>query len=225
MASTALRYGWFWLLDYLYVALWQVRHVVGRGVPDDYASGERMPVLLLPGVYETWQFLRPVAESLHALGHPVHVVRELGYNRSTIPDAAAVAQRYLESHDLRHVALVAHSKGGLIGKHMMLLNDPDNRIDRLIAIATPFGGSNYARFFVNPAVRAFAPKAPTLSMLAANAQVNARITSLYGEFDPHIPAGSRLEGATNIVFPVAGHFRILADSAVQQAVETAVGVD
>ena len=155
----------------------------------------------------------------------MHVVRELGYNRTAIPDAAALAERYLESHDLRRVALVAHSKGGLIGKHMMLLNDPDDRIDRLIAIATPFGGSSYARFFVNPAVRAFSPKAPVLSMLAANADVNARITSLYGEFDPHIPAGSRLEGAVNIEFPVTGHFRILADSAVQQAVEVALGVD
>ena len=224
MASTA-RYGWYWLLDYVYVAYWQLRHIVGRGVPAHYAEGDGMPVLLLPGVYETWQFLRPIADSLNAQGHPVHVVRELGYNRRAIPDAAAVAQRYLESHDLRGVVLVAHSKGGLIGKHMMLLDDADGRIDRLVAIATPFGGSSYARFFVNPAVRAFSPKAPVLSMLAANAEVNARITSLYGEFDPHIPLGSRLEGAVNVQFPIAGHFRILADSALQRAVETAVGVD
>ena len=220
-----IAHGWYWLLDYVYVVYWQLRHVVGRGVPEYFSVGERMPVLLLPGVYETWQFLRPIAERLNARGHPVHVVRELGYNRSTIPDAAAVAQRYLESHDLRHVALVAHSKGGLVGKHMMLFNDPSGRIDRLVAIATPFGGSRYARFFVNPAVRAFSPTAPVLSMLAAHADVNARITSLFGDFDPHIPVGSRLEGAVNIEFSLSGHFRILGDSDVQQAVENALGVD
>lgn len=226
MASTGrLHKAWFWLLDYVYVTYWQLRHVVGGGIPAHFADGDRMPVLLLPGVYETWQFLRPIAERLNAAGHPVHVVRELGYNRATIPDAAAIAQRYLVTHDLRRVALVAHSKGGLIGKHMMLLDDTEERIERLVAIATPFGGSVYARFFVNPAVRAFSPRAPVLSMLASNAEVNSRITSLYGVFDPHIPAGSRLEGAVNLEFPVAGHFRILADSAVQQAVETAVGVD
>ena len=223
--STRLRRGWFWLLDYFFVAYWQVRHVFHRAVPERYSSGERMPVLLLPGVYETWQFLRPLADRLNALGHPVHVVRALGYNRSRIEDAAALAQRYLDEHDLREVVLIAHSKGGLIAKHMMLVDDRQQRIDRAIAIATPFGGSSYARYFVNPAVRAFSPRAPTLSMLAANAEANSRVTSLYGEFDPHIPAGSRLEGAVNREFPVIGHFRILADADVQQAVIDAMGVD
>jgi pimeloyl-ACP methyl ester carboxylesterase len=41
--------------------------------------------------------------------------------------------------------------------------------------------------------------------------INSRITSIYGPFDPHIPEGSVLPGATNIELPVAGHFRILGD--------------
>jgi pimeloyl-ACP methyl ester carboxylesterase len=217
--------GWFWFLDYVYVSWWQLRHVFSRRLPADYELGEKAPVLLLPGVYETWQFLRPIADRLSAAGHPIHVLRELGYNRATVPRSAALAQAYLDAKDLRGVILVAHSKGGLIGKHMMLMDDTGARIDRLVAIATPFGGSVYARYFVNRAIRAFAPNEPTLVMLAANALVNARITSIFGEFDPHIPAGSHLEGATNVQIPITGHFRLLGDSRVQQAVDAAVGVD
>jgi len=189
---------------------------------DDYRDGHLAPVLLLPGVYEPWTFLRPLAERIHAHGHPVHVVRELGRNVRGIPESAAIAQRYIDEADLRGVVLVAHSKGGLIGKHMMLLDDTEGRIDRLVAIATPFGGSRYARYMVDPQLRAFRPTERTLAMLTANALANSRITSVYGTVDTHIPEGCALPGATNIEVPVTGHFRVLADSRVLAAVDAAV---
>jgi triacylglycerol lipase len=214
--------AWFWWLDYVYVTWWQLRHVLGRFDAERWHRGDLAPVLLLPGVYETWQFLRPVAERLNAAGHPVHIVRELGYNRDAIPDAAAVAQRYLDAAGLTDVIVVAHSKGGLIGKHMMLFDDTARRIVCMTAIATPFSGSVYARYFLNRPIRAFRPNEPTLARLAANAEANARITSVFGIFDPHIPAGSRLEGATNVQLPVYGHFRILSDDRVIGEVEKAI---
>lgn len=187
-----------------------------------YHSGDRAPVLLLPGVYEPWTFLRPLAERLHRSGHPVHVVRALGRNARGIPASARIAQVYLDRLDLRGVVLVAHSKGGLIGKHMMLIDDKAGRIDRLIAIATPFGGSSYARYMLVPSLRAFRPGNRVMTMLLRERRVNARVTSLYGEFDTHIPAGCALEGATNVEFPVQGHFRILADERVLAAVDEAL---
>jgi triacylglycerol lipase len=196
-----------------------VRH---RDADARYHDGHLAPVLLLPGVYEPWTFLRPLAQRLHDSGHPVHVVRALGNNSRPIAESAEIAQRYLESAGLENVVLVAHRKGGLIGKHMMLVNDHDSRIDKLIAIATPFGGSRYARYMVDPSLRVFRPTSKTLSMLAANAIANARITSLYSEWDTHIPEGCRLEGATNIEFPVQGHFTILADESVLRAVDAAL---
>lgn len=189
---------------------------------ESYRDGTKAPVLLLPGVYEAWTFLRPLANRLHAAGHPVHVVRGLGRNLRAIPDAAAIAQRYLDSADLRGVVLVAHSKGGLIGKHMMLVNDTEGRIDRLVAIATPFGGSSYARYMLDPQLRAFEPTETTLAMLGANSLANARITSIYGDHDTHIPEGCALAGATNIELPVTGHFRVLSDRAVLAAVDAAL---
>jgi len=210
-----------YLSDYA-TALRMLRASLRRGEGSSYRSGDLAPVLLLPGVYEPWTFLRPLAERIHAAGHPVHVVTELGRNVRDIPESAGIAQRYLDANELRRVVLVAHSKGGLIGKHMMLINDTDGRIDRLVAIATPFGGSRYARYMVDPQLRAFRPTERTLAMLTANAMANARITSIYGEVDTHIPEGCALPGATNIELPVTGHFRVLSDERVLRAVDDAI---
>jgi hypothetical protein len=130
-------------------------------------------------------------------------------------------EAYLEEHDLSDVIIVAHSKGGLIGKFIMMDSDGPQRVDRMVAITSPFSGSSLARYTVLPSLRAFAPTDPTIRMLVAEQFVNARITSIFGSFDPHIPDGSELPGATNIRLPVAGHFRILGDRQLLAAVEAA----
>ena len=218
-----MRRLWTYAVDYAFALKLWMRSLVNARDDSQYLGGDLAPVVLLPGVYETWTFLRPLAARIHSLGHPVHVVRQLGRNTRSVPAAAAIAQRYLDAHDLRHVVLVAHSKGGLIGKHMMLLDDATGRIDRLVAIATPFGGTRYARYMLDPSLRAFRPAEKTVAMLTANAAANARIVSIYGDDDTHIPEGCELPGATNLEFAVSGHFRVLADARVLAAVDAAVG--
>jgi pimeloyl-ACP methyl ester carboxylesterase len=211
------------LVDRLYQLSQQAKHVVRREAPRErYLLGDLPPVLLLPGVYETWQFLRPVAERLNARGHPIHVLTELGYNRLTVAASATVAQRYLDEHDLTGVILVAHSKGGLIGKHMMVTDDTDGRIAQLVAINSPFGGSSLARYAPVKALRAFSPVNETVLTLAANLAANSRITSIYSRLDPLIPAGSRLDGATNVELPIVGHFRPLGSRELFVAIEDAI---
>jgi pimeloyl-ACP methyl ester carboxylesterase len=218
-----MRRLWIYVVDYSFALKLWMRSLLTTHDDSQLLTGTLAPVVLLPGVYESWRFLRPLATRIHSLGHPVHVVRQLGRNVRSVPTAAARAQRYLDEHDLRNVVLVAHSKGGLIGKHMMLLDDTSGRIDRLVAIATPFGGTRYARYMLDPALRAFRSTERTLALLAANAEVNGRIVSIYGDDDTHIPEGCELPGATNLEFPVSGHFGVLADERVLAAVDAAVG--
>jgi hypothetical protein len=191
-------------------------------VPPAYAAGSGRPVVLLPGVYETWHFLRPIADALNRDGHPVHVMLGMGRNRGAVPQTAALVAREIASLDLRDLALVAHSKGGLIGKHLIAFDDPDGRIDRLVTVATPFGGSRLARYTVGSTLRAFLPGDPVIRSLAAERAVNARITSIFPRFDPNIPEGSRLEGAHNVEVPIVGHFRILTAPQTIAAVIEAV---
>jgi triacylglycerol lipase len=226
-----MRRAWAWTLDYAYVSYWQLHGLLVREDPGQYLNPApengrpdpaKLPVLLIPGIYETWQFMRPVARHLSKAGHPVHVVEKLGYNRGTVPAMAALAAEYLREHDLQDVVIVAHSKGGLIGKFLMTLPEPAERISRLVAINTPFSGSVYANFFVLPSIRAFAPRNRTLLSLGSNLAVNARITSIYGSFDPHIPGGSFLKGARNVRLDTMGHFRPIADPRVLKVIDETI---
>jgi triacylglycerol lipase len=199
--------------DYAYVAWWTTRAVVGRSTPDDRRRPPppcRSPVLLVPGVFETWRFLQPVADHLYRRGHPVHVLAGLGWNTGTIPDLAVVVSDELERADLTDVTVIAHSKGGLIAKQALGRPGTLARVRHLIAVNTPFSGSRLASLVLLPSVRVFVPGGPVIRALALETALNRRISSLYSVFDPHIPETSRLEGAENVVLPTIGHFRPLA---------------
>jgi len=186
--------------------------------PASYAEGDKMPVVILPGVYETWHYLRPVADALSAAGHPVHVMTVLGINHRPIPASAALVWKRILELDLSGFAIVAHSKGGIIGKHLLAYEDVDRRIDRLVAIASPFSGTRMAKYTFPAAVREFRPDDPTISTLLAEQTVNSRIVSIEPSWDPHIPDGSTLDGARNLKLPVIGHFRILLHPDLPQLV-------
>ena len=217
--------AWAWIRDYAYAFRYLAPAALDRHDPGAYRSGDgsKAPVLVLPGVYETWQFLRPLIERLHGEGHPVHVVTTLRHNAAPVPASADLVAAYLTEHDLHEVTILAHSKGGLIGKYVMLLRDPAARVSRMVAVATPFGGSIYARYIPLPSIRIFSPRDATTVLLGADREVNARITSIFGEFDPHIPGGSALLGARNVRLDgEGGHFRLLGTARLLAEVDQAL---
>ncbi len=175
---------------------------------------------MLPGIWETWRFLLPLIDRLHRAGHPVHAVTALRTNGATVDSSADIVASYLADHDLDDVLIVAHSKGGLIGKDLMLRPDSGPRVRKMLAISTPFSGSIYARYILLPSLHAFSPKDPTTLRLAADRSVNDRITSVWAGFDPHIPGGSELPGAAlNRRIDDGGHFRILRNPEVLQELD------
>lgn len=223
VAGHRLRQGHAWLADYMYAGHWQGRAIFRPASGRDLLNGSdphAAPVVLIPGIWETWQFLLPVAEHLHRAGHPVHTISGIGYNRGTVADMSDLVSLYLAETDLHGVILLAHSKGGLIGKHVMSASAEASRVDRMIAISTPFSGSVYARYAPIRSLRAFSPRDKDLLALATNLSVNARIFSIYSSFDPHIPGGSHLPGATNIELATMGHFHLLNDPRLLHAVDS-----
>lgn len=199
----------WWLADYLYAGYWQVRAAFDRVKAVSFGSGDAAHIVVLPGVYETWRFMQPLIAAMHTRGHPVHVVEALQRNRRPVVEMAESLADFLEENDLRDVILVAHSKGGLAGK-LAMTGRAAGRVRSMLAIATPFGGSSYARMIPGRTLRAFAPEDPSIVDLARQLTVNARIVSVYAQFDPHIPEGSELAGAKNVRLDTGGHFRILA---------------
>ncbi|MFJ6653808.1 esterase/lipase family protein [Microbacterium sp. NPDC091313] len=200
----------WWVRDYAYAAAWQLRAAVDRTDPRAFADGAGVPIVILPGVYETWRFLQPLIGALHERGHPVHVVAPARRNERPVAELAELVAAELAERDLRDVVLVAHSKGGLVGKTVMLRSGAAHRIRGMVAVATPFGGSRYARWMLGRTLRSFSPADATILALARETAVNARIVSVYGRFDPHIPERSDLAGAKNVELETGGHFRILA---------------
>lgn len=209
-----------WVRDYAYALRWQVAALVTRPDPQAYRrpDPDAPVVVLLPGIYETWAFLRPVADLLREQGCDVRAVVELGYNGGTLEDMADLVDGYLRRERIGRCVLVAHSKGGLIGKLLLARHHQDGLIQGLVAVNTPFQGSWLARLLPLPALRVFLPRSPELAELAASRHVDRDIVSIYGRFDPHIPGGSRLEGAHNVQLPTRGHFLPLGDARVHAAI-------
>ncbi|MEU1973014.1 alpha/beta fold hydrolase [Microbacterium sp. NPDC019599] len=223
LVATLGRILSWWGNDYVYAARWQLRGTLRPGRREDFASGEDRPIVIIPGVWEPWGFMRPVIDALKDAGHPVHVVPALGRNSRPVADAARVVAGFVADNDLTDVVLVAHSKGGLVGKYLMSELDDEHRITGMVAICTPFAGSDYARFMTSRTLRAFSPNDPTTLMLQKNLEVNARITTIAGIFDPHIPRIVELEGAANVRVEDGGHFRLLAHPDVLRAVVEVAG--
>jgi pimeloyl-ACP methyl ester carboxylesterase len=198
--------------DYAYVVRRQYEVIATDPDPEEFAgSGSGRPIVVLPGIYEDWRFMRPLVLRLAERGHPVHVVPELRRNRATIARSAVIVREFIAARDLREVVLVAHSKGGLIGKQV-LIDDVDGRIAHMVAVNTPFAGSRYARYAIRRELREFSPRDVLLQRFATILDINERITSVFSAVDPVVPDGSLLPGAhRNIRLPFLGHFRILAD--------------
>ncbi|MBW9092217.1 hypothetical protein JNB62_00805 [Microbacterium jejuense] len=252
---SVVRRGLWWAADYVYalrrqLAVLSFPWAIGRPrpTPDAWRRGDpRLPeVYLLPGVYEHWTFLRPVGDALADAGHRVRVVHGLGVNRRSIAGTADRLAALLGKTPAPPAGrvLVAHSKGGLIGKHVLVSTgaaaraaaeaadggDPAEAAATaphegrplgllgMVAVATPFGGSRLASLFVVPSIRAFRPQDETIVTLGRETSVNGRIVSVFGPWDPHIPEGSALDGATNVAVPVSGHFRVLGSKATRRAV-------
>lgn len=227
LLETAIR-GFAWAADYVFVLRWQLRSLLRRrpawAAHNPAAHG--VPVLLLPGIFESWRFLEPLGLRLAEAGHPVHVV-DLGFNRRPVAALARRVGTAIAAAEVDGAVIVAHSKGGLIGKQLMLdelrratRGGPAPRVRGMVAINTPFGGSRYAGFFPLASVRAMSPTA--LRSFSGQRQVDDRITSVYASWDPHVPEGSELVGATNVRVPQRGHFRVLGIRSVQDAVIDAV---
>jgi pimeloyl-ACP methyl ester carboxylesterase len=221
-----LRYWYYWILDYTYIGLWQLRAPFRRGnikhlLQPSWKPGNKQ-IILLPGIYEHWEFMNPIAHALLAAKYSVHVIEGLGYNASTVEEAAKKVEQYVVDHDLKNCVIVAHSKGGLIGKYLLSFSNEKQRFRGLVSLNTPFGGSRYAYVLPFASLRVFAPTSPLLTLLAKEEAVNAHIYSLYSIFDPHIPNGSALVGAHNIQLSTYGHFRPVKDPVVHTEVIKAV---
>lgn len=208
------------LRDWLHVGVRWPASVLDRTPEDAFASGDGAPVVLLPGIWESWRYLRPLAAALHSAGHQVLPVPGLGLNGGALEPAMRLVVELLRERDVRGGVLVAHSKGGLIGKHVLLDPDAAPRLAGMVAVCTPFGGSSLAwPVLARTPLGLFAPAGAVIMGLAAEIAVNSKVVSIGSAWDEMVPEGTALPGARNITLTQPGHFRPLVSPDVHALVQ------
>lgn len=219
-----------WARDYAFAARMHARSTFEYGPPTLAGMpGARVRCVLIPGVVERWPFMEPLGRRLAAAGHGVHFVPELGRHLMPVRDAAPIVgeavDRVAAAHPQAQIVLVAHSKGGLTGKRLMVDRALQPQLPQpagLVALATPFAGSRRARLLRQAAMREFDPTNERLLALAAERGADARIRVVLPTIDPHIPGNEIPEGVRGVRLRSNGHFRPLATAEAARAVLAAI---
>jgi pimeloyl-ACP methyl ester carboxylesterase len=211
----------YWLVDYVYMFRghsYYLSNLLGEISWPKHHS--KLPeIILIPGIYGHWSFLKPLGDLLSNAGFPVHVVPEIKRNSRPVRDGAEALNRYLRANEIRKCILIGHSKGGLVALYYKLFLDTDRRVLKVIAIASPFSGSSIGKFVRLKGVREMLPNSGLIKKLNS-IKVGPDVISIYTVFDNHVWHNdlSFLKGANNIQVPVKGHHKILFDKNTQKRI-------
>ena len=176
----------YWIKDYVHALKMYMQTFTHKDAPEHYLGyidTAKVPVILIPGVNNKWHFLKKIADDISAIGHPVHVIKELGHNRIEINASAKIVRQMIDDNDMRNVVILAHSKGGLIGKEVLLNYNHDQRVIKMIAIASPFQGSTMASFVPDKAIKELSPASSIVQTQNKSVEVNKAIISIYGMYE------------------------------------------
>lgn len=210
-----------WLIDYVSFTRGTILSYLYVNAPHNYkpqTQTVKPPVILLSGLAERWGFLKTIGDFIAKNDYPVYIVPKLKSNFKTVSESAVIINEIIEKNNLQNVIIIGHSKGGTIGKYMLLHNNQKERILGVIAIATPFKGTLLCRIIPHKAYNEFIPQAQLVKMLQRDVKYNHKIISIAPQWDNHIwpQNGSYLEGAENITLTINGHHRILFQKELQR---------
>ncbi|MDB4939824.1 MAG: hypothetical protein JWO40_249 [Candidatus Doudnabacteria bacterium] len=209
-----------WVKDYAHMFNVGSLQYFRRTPPKHYLGhviDGKVPVIILPGIFGRWAFLKPMADHISLLGHPVYIVPKLGNNIGDIPSSAKKVKEVIDENNIKNVIIVAHSKGGLISKYLMLHEDPEKRVKGLIAVATPFHGSSIGKLIPSYSIQELSSDSDIILYLVSHTEADSKIVSIIPQYDNHVwhEKGSHLDGAmANIEVETSGHHKVLDDKKV-----------
>jgi len=225
---TTLKKAKAWAVDYAHLikgaTVMYLRHTPPKHYLG-YVKEGKTPIIILPGIFGRWAFLKPLADNLSLQGHPVYIVPKLGNNIGDIPSSAQKVKEVIVENNLKHVVIVAHSKGGLIAKYLIAHDNAHHEVAGLVAIATPFSGSAIGKLVPHYSIRELDVDSEIIKYLSVHKTVNHKIISIIPLYDNHVwhDQGSFLDGALeNIRVSTSGHHKVLNDKQVWREVEAGV---
>lgn len=190
-------------------------------MPTDRLAPGRRPILLVHGYGVSrgiWWLLR---RRLEAAGHTVASV-------SLAPPYTSIGKLVPQLHQRiedvcaatgsKQVTLLAHSMGGLVCRSY-LARHGIARVDKLITLATPHGGTELARIGIGQNAREMRPGSLWLRDMASES-VKIPAVALRNPYDNYaMPQDNqRLPGARDVELPAVGHVAMLYDGRVANLV-------
>lgn len=179
----------------------------------------RTPVLLVHGLVDNRSIFAVMRRSLRRRGF----ASVCSWNYSPLLRDVARAAEDLGAHIERicaqtghdRVHVVGHSLGGLVARHYVQRQGGDRRVDSLVTLGTPHGGSLLAHALPTPLVRQLRPGSSLLQELAEPVgRCDTRITAIYSDLDQLVlpTSAGRCDhpglGARNVLVRGVGHMSL-----------------
>jgi pimeloyl-ACP methyl ester carboxylesterase len=145
-------------------------------------------VLLVHGLVDNRSIFAVMRRSLRRRGFAQVCSWNYSPRLRDVESAATALGRQVErvchqtGHDRVHV--VGHSLGGLVARYLVQRLDGDGRVDHLVTLGTPHGGSRWAHALPTPLGRQLRPGSPLLRELDAPARgCRTELTAVYSDLD------------------------------------------
>jgi triacylglycerol lipase len=168
---------------------------VVRALFADDPLAAHIPVVLVHGLVDNRSVFTVMRRALRRRGFAQVTTWNYSPLQRDVESAAAALGRHIEricretGHERVHV--VGHSLGGLIARYLVQRLDGDDRVESLVTLGTPHGGTRWAHVLPTPLVRQLRPGSPLIQELAAPApSCRTRITAVYSDLDQMVVPSS-----------------------------------
>jgi len=187
---------------------------VKKQLPTEWENGTKGNILLLPGFHQKWPFMELLGSALNHAGYRIYYCQNLRNHTCGVEPSAKIIEEFLKENNLKDVVIVAHSKGGLIAKHLLHFSREKWRIRQVITLATPYKGSLLA--CCSPAAWEMRPGSPLIKKILNGEHGCEKIIAFYPKLDNMVVPNKNLidPKLKSIQVDSIGHTRLLDDKEV-----------
>jgi hypothetical protein len=159
-----------------------------RALFADDPLAARIPVVLVHGLVDNRSVFTVMRRSLRRRGFAQVCTWNYSPLLRDVESAAAALGAHIERicHETGHdrVNVVGHSLGGLVARYLVQRLGGDARVESLVTLGTPHGGTWWAHVLPTTLVRQLRPGSPLLRELAEPTPgCRTRVTAVYSDMD------------------------------------------
>jgi hypothetical protein len=159
-----------------------------RALFADDPLAAHIPVVLVHGLVDNRSVFTVMRRALRRRGFVSVCTWNYSPLQRDVESAAKALGRHVErvcretGHERVHV--VGHSLGGLVARYLVQRLGGDERVESLVTLGTPHGGTRWAHVLPTPLVRQLRPGSALIRELAEPApSCRTRVTSIYSDLD------------------------------------------